>query len=51
MSHERFATGIGKDTNVTPEKFSRVEDQTDLWQEARRLGDEINRMLKQRPAA
>lgn len=42
---------FGKDTKVTPEKFTRVEDQTDVWQEARRLGGEINRMLKQRPAA
>lgn len=36
---------FGDDTEVTPEKFSRVEKQTELWEESRRLGQEIARKL------
>ena len=38
---------FGDDTEVTPEKFSRVEDQTELWQESRRLGRGIARRLSE----
>jgi multimeric flavodoxin WrbA len=37
---------FGQDVKVTPDKFCRVEDQTDLWQEAHRLGEEVSRLLK-----
>jgi len=36
---------FGEDTRVTPEKFSKVEDQTKLWQESQSLGQEIARRL------
>jgi multimeric flavodoxin WrbA len=36
---------FGEDTRVTPEKFSKVEDQTKLWQESQSLGREIARRL------
>lgn len=38
---------FGDNTEVTPEKFSRVEDQTDLWQESQRLGQEIAQRLEE----
>jgi multimeric flavodoxin WrbA len=41
---------FGEDTTVTPEKFCRVEDQAELWQEATSLGNEIARRLKERSA-
>lgn len=37
---------FGEDVRVTPEKFSRVEDQTETWQKAEELGREIARRLK-----
>jgi multimeric flavodoxin WrbA len=37
---------FGEDVKVTPEKFSRVEDQTETWQKAEELGREIARRLK-----
>lgn len=36
---------FGDDTTVTPEKFCKVEDQTETWQQARVLGQEIARKL------
>ena len=38
---------FGEDTRVTPEKFSRVEDQTELRQESQTLGREIARRLSE----
>jgi hypothetical protein len=32
---------FGEDVKVTPEKFSQVEDQTEVWQQAQALGREI----------
>ena len=32
---------FGADTEVTPEKFSNVEDQTETWEQAKMLGQEI----------
>jgi multimeric flavodoxin WrbA len=37
---------FGDDTKVTREKFCRVEDQAELWQEAQRLGAEVSRLLE-----
>ena len=39
---------FGEDVKVTPEKFSRVEDQTEIWQQAQALGREIARRLRER---
>jgi multimeric flavodoxin WrbA len=36
---------FGSDTNVTPEKFCKVEDQKETWQQAQALGQEIARRL------
>ena len=36
---------FGDDTRVTPEKFSNVEDQTETWERAKVLGQEIARKL------
>lgn len=41
---------FGQGAKPTPDKFCRVEDQTELWQEARRLGTEVARLLKERLA-
>lgn len=41
---------FGEDTEVTPEKFSRVEDQLATMDQARRLGGEIGERLYGRPA-
>jgi len=38
---------FGEDTKVTPEKFSKVEDQTDTWQQAQELGRQIASRLQQ----
>jgi multimeric flavodoxin WrbA len=38
---------FGEDTKVTPEKFSKVEDQTDTWQQAQELGRQIALRLQQ----
>ena len=32
---------FGDDTTVTPEKFCKVEDQTETWEQAKLLGREI----------
>jgi multimeric flavodoxin WrbA len=37
---------FGEDVTVTPDKFCRVEDQTETWQRAQELGQEINRRLR-----
>ena len=37
---------FGDDTTVTPEKFCSVEDQTELWQEAKKLGEELSKRLR-----
>ncbi|MDJ0624420.1 MAG: flavodoxin family protein [Desulfocapsaceae bacterium] len=37
---------FGEDTEVTPEKFCSVEGQDELWQEGRRLGEEIAERLR-----
>ena len=34
---------FGDDTEVTPEKFRKVEDQTETWEQAKKLGQEIAR--------
>ena len=36
---------FGEDTEVTPEKFSNVENQSELFRESRRLGQEIAQRL------
>lgn len=36
---------FGKDTKVTPEKFCKVEDQAEAWQQAQALGKEIARRI------
>ena len=36
---------FGEDTEVTPEKFCNVEDQTETWEQAKALGREIARKL------
>jgi hypothetical protein len=36
---------FGDDTTVTPEKFCNVEDQTETWEPAKALGQEIARKL------
>ncbi len=36
---------FGNDTKVTPEKFCKVEDQKETWQQAQALGQEIARRL------
>jgi multimeric flavodoxin WrbA len=41
---------FGDDVRVTPEKFCRVEDQSDTWQRAGELGEEIQRRLHDRLA-
>jgi len=38
---------FGEDTKVTPEKFSKVEDQTETWQQAQELGLQIASRLRQ----
>jgi len=38
---------FGEDTKVTPEKFSKVEDQTGTWQQAQELGRRIASRLQQ----
>jgi len=38
---------FGEDTKVTPEKFSKVEDQTDTWQQAQELGRQISSRLRE----
>ena len=38
---------LGEDTRVTSEKFCRVEDQKDTWQQAEKLGQEIASRLKE----
>jgi multimeric flavodoxin WrbA len=37
---------FGQDTRVTPEKFSRVEDQREVWQQAQDLGRQVARRLQ-----
>jgi len=37
---------FGEDVTVTPDKFCRVEDQAEIWQQAQELGQEINRRLR-----
>ena len=37
---------FGKDTTVTPEKFCKVEDQTETWEQAKALGQEISARLQ-----
>ena len=41
---------FGDDVTVTPEKFCRVEDQTETWQRAQELGQEIAGRLRQQLA-
>ena len=36
---------FGEDTKVTPEKFCKVEDQTETWERAKVLGQEVARKL------
>jgi hypothetical protein len=38
---------FGEDTKVTPEKFSKVEDQTETWQQAQELGRQIASRLRE----
>jgi multimeric flavodoxin WrbA len=37
---------FGEDTKVTPEKFSKVEDQAETWQQAQELGRQIASRLR-----
>jgi multimeric flavodoxin WrbA len=37
---------FGEDTKVTPEKFSKVEDQTETWQQAQELGRQMASRLR-----
>lgn len=39
---------FGEDIKVTPEKFSRVEDQNEIWQQAQAVGREIAHRLRER---
>jgi len=39
---------FGDDTKVTPEKFSNVEDQTETWEQAKTLGQEIANRIQKR---
>jgi multimeric flavodoxin WrbA len=41
---------FGDDLTITPDKFSNVEDQAELWAEAQKLGRQIYDRLKQQPA-
>jgi len=41
---------FGNDVTVTPDKFCRVEDQTETWQRAQEVGQEIARRLRQQLA-
>ncbi len=41
---------FGNDTKVTPDKFCSVEKQDGLWSEAQKIGQEINRRLRQQQA-
>jgi multimeric flavodoxin WrbA len=36
---------FGDDTEVTPEKFCKVEDQTETWEQAKMLGQEIANLI------
>jgi multimeric flavodoxin WrbA len=38
---------FGEDIKVSPEKFCKVEDQSETWQQAQHLGQEIARRLKE----
>ena len=37
---------FGDDTKVTPDKFCKVEDQTETWEQARSLGQEIRARIQ-----
>jgi len=37
---------FGEDTEVTPEKFSKVEDQTEIWEQAQEMGRHIASRLR-----
>ncbi len=37
---------FGEDTKVPSEKFSNVEDQTETWERAKNLGQEIDARLQ-----
>ena len=37
---------FGKDTKVTPDKFCKVEDQTETWEQAKVLGQEIGARIQ-----
>jgi multimeric flavodoxin WrbA len=37
---------FGDDTEVTPEKFSKVEDQTETWEQAKTLGQKISARIQ-----
>lgn len=37
---------FGDDTEITPEKFCQVEEQKEIWQQAKDLGNEISERLK-----
>ncbi|MCF8068965.1 MAG: flavodoxin family protein [Desulfobacterales bacterium] len=39
---------FGNDTTVTPDKFCKVEDQSDVWDRANQLGPEIAQRIKNR---
>lgn len=39
---------FGDDTTITPDKFCKVEDQTEVWDKAALLGQEISQKLKTR---
>ena len=39
---------FGDDTEVTPDKFCKVEDQSDVWEKAKELGPEIAEKIKKR---
>jgi hypothetical protein len=37
---------FGEDTKVTPDKFCKVEDQTETWEQAKVLGQEISARIQ-----
>lgn len=37
---------FGDDTEVTPEKFCKVEDQSEIWEQAKALGQEISARIQ-----
>ncbi|MGP8281674.1 MAG: flavodoxin family protein, partial [Desulfomonilaceae bacterium] len=37
---------FGGDSTITPDKFTRVEDQSDLWKQAQELGNRLGAIIR-----